>query len=148
MNNDAKLSPLTADTSSVLDIQYTSEGIHAGFPSPAQDYMTESIDLNRELIRHRETTFYARVEGDSMKDAGIGNGDIVIIDRSLDAKNGDFVAAYIDGEFALKQIQFDEKNHCIWLIAANSQYQPIKVTEENNFIIWGVITYTIKKLKG
>ena len=146
--DDAKLTPFSADTSSSLDIQYTSQGIHAGFPSPAQNYMTETIDLNRELVRHRETTFYARVEGDSMKDAGIGNGDIVIIDKSLEARNGDFVAAYIDGEFALKQLEVDEQNKCVWLKAANSEYKPIKVTEENNFMIWGVITYAIKRLKS
>ncbi len=146
--DDAKLTPFSADTSSSLDIQYSSQGIHAGFPSPAQNYMTETIDLNRELVRHRETTFYARVEGDSMKDAEIGNGDIVIIDKSLEARNGDFVAAYIDGEFALKQFEVDEQNKCVWLKAANSEYKPIKVTEENNFMIWGVITYAIKRLKG
>ncbi|MCF0205844.1 MAG: translesion error-prone DNA polymerase V autoproteolytic subunit [Bacteroidales bacterium] len=147
MSSETKLTPFVADTSSSLEVGYSSDGIHAGFPSPAQNYMNETIDLNRELIRHRETTFYARVEGDSMKDAGIGDGDIVIIDKSLTAKNGDFVAAYIDGEFALKQFQKDDTNQCVWLIAANSNYPPIKVTAENNFIIWGVITYTIKKMR-
>ena len=137
----------SADTSTILDLSFVDGGIKAGFPSPAQNYMTESIDLNKELIRHKETTFLARVSGTSLMDAGICDGDIIVIDKSLEAKNGDFVVAFIDGEFTLKEFRFDEANHCAWLIPHNKDFSPIKVTEDNDFMIWGVLTYTIKQLR-
>ncbi|MGL4851488.1 MAG: LexA family protein [Phocaeicola sp.] len=144
--NETKLTLYSADLSAQVPLPYAEAGIKAGFPSPAQDYLVESIDLNRELIRHKETTFYARVNGDSMIHAGIYDGDLAVIDKSIEPKSGDYVAAYIDGEFTLKEFQLDEKSGCGWLLPANEKYTPIRVTEENDFIIWGVITYTIKKL--
>lgn len=122
------------------------EHLHAGFPSPASDY-TDCIDITREIVRHPETTFYARIDGDSMKDAGIFNGDIVVIDRSLQATSGNYVAAYIDGEFTIKEFRLDSDNNCAWLIPHNQRFKPIRVTEENAFIIWGVITHTIHSVK-
>ena len=122
MKEEVKLHIYSADLSTELNLPYADAGIKAGFPSPAQDYLTESIDLNKTLIRHSETTFYARVSGDSMKDVGIS-----------------------DGDFTLKQFKMDEANHCAWLIPANPKYEPIKVTEDNEFIIWGVITSCIKR---
>ena len=122
------------------------EHLHAGFPSPAADY-TERIDITRELIRHPETTFYARIEGESMHDAGIFNGDLVVIDRSLPASDGDFVAAYIDGEFTVKEFRSDPSNQCAWLIPHNKAFSPIRVDEDNAFIIWGVITHTIHHVR-
>ena len=122
------------------------EHLHAGFPSPAAD-CTERIDITRELIRHPETTFYARIEGDSMQDAGIFSGDLVVIDRSLQASDGDFVAAYIDGEFTVKEFRTDPSAKCAWLIPHNSAYSPIRVDEDNAFIIWGVITHTIHHVR-
>ena len=145
MNEEVKLHIFSADLSTELNLPFVDNGIKAGFPSPAQDYLTESIDLNKTLIRHSETTFYAKVSGDSLMDAGISDGDLVIIDKSLEAKNGDYVAAFIDGEFTLKQFKLDEVNNCAWLIPANKKYQPIKVTEENDFLVWGVITSCIKR---
>ena len=118
------------------------EHLHAGFPSPAADY-TDRIDITRELVRHPETTFYARIEGDSMRDAGIFSGDLVVIDRSLQAASGDYVAAYIDGEFTVKEFRLDNEHHCAWLVPHNNRFEPIRVTEQNAFIIWGVITHTI-----
>lgn len=141
-----KLDVFLSDVSHDMALPYSEEGIRAGFPSPAQDYMTGSIDLNKELVRHEETTFYARVAGDSMKEAGIGNGDLVIIDKSLQAKDGDYVAAYVDGEFTLKQFKVDDANHCAWLLPANEAYHAIKITEENDFVVWGVVTYVVRKL--
>lgn len=143
--NDIKLIMYSADLSSELTLPFADQGVKAGFPSPAQDYMTDSIDLNRELIRHPATTFYARASGDSMKDCGIDDGDLLVIDKSLEPQDGDIVVAFIDGEFTLKTVRFDEKDNCIWLIPANKEYSPIKITEENNFLIWGVLTYSIKK---
>lgn len=143
--NDIKLIMYSADLSTELPLPFADQGVRAGFPSPAQDYMTDSIDLNRELIRHPATTFYARASGDSMKDCGIDDGDLLVIDKALEPQDGDIVVAYIDGEFTLKTVRFDDNEKCIWLIPANKEYSPIKITEENNFLIWGVLTYNIKR---
>lgn len=148
MDNDLKLDMFSSEFSvDELNVSYIDAGIKAGFPSPAQDYFTGAIDLNRELIRHKETTFLARVSGNSLHDAGICDGDIIVIDKSLEAKNGDFVVAFVDGEFTLKEFRFDEKNNCAWLIPHNKDYEPIKITVENQFLVWGVLTYTIKHLR-
>ncbi|MBR2035513.1 MAG: translesion error-prone DNA polymerase V autoproteolytic subunit [Prevotella sp.] len=144
---EVKLHIFSADTSTILNLDFVDCGIKAGFPSPAQDYLTDSIDLNKELIRHKETTFLARVSGNSLMEAGINDGDLVVIDKSLEVKDGDFVVAFIDGEFTLKEFRRDEENNCAWLIPHNKQFEPIKVTEENDFMIWGVLTYTIKQLR-
>ncbi len=148
MDNDLKLDIFSSEfPTEELNISFIDAGIKAGFPSPAHDYLVGTIDLNRELIRHRETTFLARVSGNSLTDAGICDGDIIVIDKSLEAKNGDFVVAFVDGEFTLKEFRLDEKNNCAWLIPHNKDYEPIKVTEENQFLVWGVLTYTIKHLR-
>jgi len=120
-------------------------GIHAGFPSPAQDYIDISIDLNKELIDNPSSTFYARVKGSSMIDAGISDGDILVIDKSLEPRDGDTAVCFIDGEFTLKYIRIDE--NAVYLVPANPEFQSIKVTEENNFCIWGIVTYSIKNHK-
>lgn len=144
---DLKLDMYSSEVSSDVDVSFVDTVIRAGFPSPAQDCLTGTIDLNKELIRHKETTFLARVFGNSLQDAGICDGDIIVIDKSLETKNGDFVVAFVDGEFTLKEFRFDDKNNCAWLIPHNKDYEAIKVTEENQFLIWGVITYTIKNLR-
>lgn len=144
---EVKLQIYSTDTSTIVDLPFVDSGIKAGFPSPAQDYLTDSIDLNKELIRHKKTTFLARVSGTSLTDAGICDGDLIVIDKSLEVKNGDFVVAYIDGEFTLKEVRLDETNQCAWLIPHKKNYASIKVTEENDFMIWGVLTYTIKQLR-
>jgi len=130
------------DTHTSLSLPVADEGIKAGFPSPAQDFMDLSIDLNKELIRNMASTFYGRVKGDSMKDAGIYDGDILIIDKSLEPREGDIAVCFIDGEFTIKYIKIEEK--VVWLLPANSKYQPIKVTEQNDFLIWGIVTFSIK----
>ena len=140
-----KLILYSADLSSELELQFADQGIRAGFPSPAQDYMSDSIDLNQELIRHPATTFYARAVGDSMKGCGIDDGDLLVIDKAIDPQEGDIVVAYIDGEFTLKKVRLEPDGSCLWLIPANDEYPPIKVTDENDFIIWGVLTYNIKR---
>lgn len=140
-----KLILYSADLSSELELLFADQGIRAGFPSPAQDYMSDSIDLNQELIRHPATTFYARAVGDSMKGCGIDDGDLLVIDKAIDPQEGDIVVAYIDGEFTLKKVKLEPDGRCLWLIPANDEYPPIKVTDENDFIIWGVLTYNIKR---
>lgn len=140
-----KLIFYSADLSTELDLPFATEGIRAGFPSPAQDYMTDSIDLNKELVLHPATTFYARAVGNSMTGFGISDGDLLVIDKSIEPVDGDIVVAFIDGEFTLKRIMKDENDCNLWLVPGNEDYPPIKITEENDFIVWGVLTYNIKK---
>lgn len=135
------------DASGNWDLSFADLGIRAGFPSPAQDYMSESINLNKELIRHPNSTFIARALGDSMRDCGISEGDLLVIDRAIEPQDGDIIVACIDGEFTLKKMKWANDNSCIWLVPANENYEPIKVTEENRFIVWGVLTYNIKRQK-
>lgn len=121
-------------------------GVKAGFPSPAQDYIESSIDLNKELIKHPSATFIARVTGDSLKDAGLDIGDLVIVDKSEPYVHGKMAICFIDGEFTAKYLNLKEKDKdVIWLHSANNKYEPIKVTPENNFVIWGMIIEIIKK---
>ena len=131
------------DTSSSLPLQFADEGIKAGFPSPAQDYLEQAIDLNKELIRHPASTFYGRVVGDSMRDEGIEEGDILVIDKSLELLNDDLAVCHIDGEFTVKRVRLEPD--AAWLVPSNSNYPPIKVTKDNEFMVWGIVTYTIKK---
>ena len=180
--------------------------VHAGFPSPAQDYMNSFIDLNKELVRHPAATFFARVVGDSMVDAGVEEGDVLVVDKSLEPQEGDMAVCFIDGEFALKYISFKDpsgvavegspvfegfgarlageglqpatiypdrarsagrrlqdprrpvkakkpgvsydilEHKKMWLLPANEKYPPIEVTESNDFTVWGVVTFVIKKV--
>lgn len=143
---DVKLQIYSADMSTVLELPFADGGVKAGFPSPAQDYLTEAIDLNKYIVRHKESTFYARVSGDSMRDAGISDGDIVVVDKSLDVSDGDFVVASVDGEFTIKQFKLDKSGESGWLVPFNSDYSPIRVSADNDFLIWGVVTFSIKKL--
>lgn len=131
------------DLSTSLPLQYADDGIHAGFPSPAQDYMELAIDLNKELIRHPASTFYGRVVGDSMRDEGIEEGDILVIDKALELLDDDLAVCYIDGEFTVKRVRLE--TDAAWLVPSNPNYPLIKVTEDNDFIVWGIVTYTIKK---
>lgn len=131
-----------ADSSTSLELPYADQGIQAGFPSPAQDYITESIDLNVELIHHPSATFYGKVCGDSMIEEGIEPGDILVIDRSIEPDNGDLAVCSVDGEFTVKRIKF-EKNK-VWLIPSNETFDPILITPDCRFTVWGVVTHTIK----
>lgn len=143
-NQETRLQMFSAGAESIFGAPFGGS-LRAGFPSPAQDYTSDAIDLGKILVRDSETTFYARVEGNSMRDDGIFDGDLVVIDKSLEAKDGDIVAAFIDGEFTLKHFHADVKNGCAWLMPANADFQPIKVTEENNFMVWGVMTFCIRR---
>ena len=132
----------TPDTFTKLKLPVVENGISAGFPSPADDFLDLSIDLNKEFVRNKMATFFARVKGDSMKDVGIGEGDLLIVDRSLEPKNRKIAVCYIDGEFTVKRIRIEKD--VIWLIAENKAYAPIKVTKDNDFVIWGIVTNVIK----
>lgn len=121
-------------------------GIHAGFPSPATDYMTQAIDLNKELVRHPAATFYGRVVGDSMIDAGVDEGDILVIDKSLEPQEGDMAVCFVDGEFTLKYLRFHSGG--LTLQPANDRYPSIEVGEDTDFKVWGIVTYVIKNVRS
>ncbi len=142
MKRTATLEIFGADLSSALSLPYADGGIHAGFPSPAQDYISEYIDLNREIVRHPASTFYGRVSGDSMIEEGIEPGDLLVIDRSLEPDDGDLTVCCLDGEFTLKRIHLAPG--AVWLIPSNESFDPILVTPDHRFEIWGVVTHTIK----
>lgn len=136
----------SADLTRTLSLPFAGGGIRAGFPSPAQDYLEEALDLNRELISNPIATFYGRVKGDSMIDAGVENGDILVIDRSVEPQDGDMIVGYLDGEFTLKFVDLSLKDSgVIWLVPANDSYPRIKITPERDSRIWGVVSYTIRK---
>ena len=120
------------------------QGISAGFPSPADDFKEVRISLDKELIKNKEATFYARVSGDSMVDAGLDDGDLLVIDRSLSPENGNIAICFIDGDFTVKRIKKEKGK--LYLIPENKKYKPIELKEDNELIIWGVVEYVIKKV--
>lgn len=137
---------LTVEVGEEVRLPYFPEGIRAGFPSPATDYEEEAIDLNHELIRHREATFFARVKGDSMIDAGYFPGDLLVVDRSLEPQDGDVVVAYVEGGFTIKELDLSQRQQgVIWLVPHNPSYQRIRLTPEQTVQIWGVVTYCIHR---
>ena len=122
--------------------------IKAGFPSPADDYLRDSLDFNRDLIKNPEATFYGRVSGDSMRDAGINEGDIAVIDRSLQPTDGDVIVAYDNEEFTIKYLDLTHKEEgYIELQPANPDYSPIRIDSTDNFRVWGVVVWTIRHWK-
>ena len=134
----------TADVSTELALPMFEGGIAEGFPSPAADYIDLSIDLNKELVRNPSSTFFGRVKGSSMKDAGITEGDVLVIDKSILPYDGATAVCFLDGEFTLKRIQLGKD--ALFLMPANEKFKPIRVTAENDFVVWGVVTYVIKKM--
>lgn len=126
-----------------LQIPLASYSVSAGFPSPASDYLDSSLDLNELVIRHPSATFYVKVKGQSMTDAGIEDGDLLVVDRSIDPTNNTIVVAYVDGEFTVKKIS--KIGGKLYLMPKNPNYKPIEITESMNFYAWGVVTYVIHK---
>tara|TARA_Y200000002_G_C22644553_1_gene648547 strand:+ start:296 stop:727 length:432 start_codon:yes stop_codon:yes gene_type:complete len=120
------------------------QGISAGFPSPADDFKEIRISLDKELVKNSESTFYAKVSGDSMIEAGLDNGDLLIIDRSLNPESGKIAVCFLDGEFTVKRIIKSKGK--IYLKPENKDYNKIEICEENELIIWGIVTYVIKTL--
>ena len=118
--------------------------VSAGFPSPADNYIENRLDLNKHLIRHPAATFFVKVKGDSMIEAGIHSGDILIVDRALEATDKKVVIAVIDGELTVKRIRITEGR--IFLLPENRDYSPTEITDEVNFEIWGVVTNVIHTL--
>lgn len=130
--------------SSPLWLDVCSWKVPAGFPSPAADHTQERIDLNKQLIRNKEATYIFRVKGDSMTGAGIYEGDALLVDRSMDPKHNNIVIAQLNNEFTVKRLY--RRGGVVKLIAENPIYPPRLIKEEDDFIVWGVVTNNIHKL--
>ena len=141
---DKGLDIFSPNNDSGMELPLSGERVAAGFPSPAEDYASTGLDLNRELIKNPASTFYARVSGLSMVDEGINDGDLLVIDKSIEPYDGCLAVCFIDGEFTLKR--FEKHKEFGLLVPANKDFKPIKVTADNDFCIWGVVTFLIKKI--
>ena len=128
----------------VLDIPFFQSNVSAGFPSPAEDFMDLDLNLQDYLVQHPSATFCVRVTGDSMQNAGIFSGDVMVVDRALEAKNNSIVLAVLDGEFTVKRIQ--KRVGKLYLTPENKNFSPIEIIEEMNFQVWGVVTHIIHKV--
>jgi DNA polymerase V len=134
----------TPENLNTLGAVYFDTGISAGFPSPAEDFKQERLSLDNELIKNKEATFFARVSGQSMVDAGLNDNDLLVIDRSLSPAHNKIAVCFLDGEFTVKRLKVEKEE--VWLQPENKNYQPIKITSENDFVIWGIVTNVIKKV--
>jgi DNA polymerase V len=134
----------TPEDSNPLEIVLTQTGISAGFPSPADDFKEFKISLDKTLVKNKEATFYAKVSGQSMVGAGIDDGDLLVVDKSLEPQHNSIAVCFIDGEFTVKRLKVSGGD--VYLQPENSAYDPIKITEGNDFLVWGIVTHVIKKL--
>jgi DNA polymerase V len=125
-------------------IHMAQEGVSAGFPSPADDFKELRISIDQEVVRNEEATFYARVSGVSMQGAGLDDGDLLVIDRSLEPQDDKIAVCFIDGSFTVKRLKVDVD--CVYLMSENKNYKPIKVSEGDELLIWGIVTYVVKKV--
>ena len=139
-----KLTILKPEKGNNLGQWLVEQGISAGFPSPADDFKEIRISLDKELVKNKSATFYARVSGESMVGAGLDDGDLLVIDRSLDPESGKIAVCFVDGEFTVKRIKKEEDR--LYLMPENKKYKRIEIKEENELIIWGVVEYVIKKV--
>lgn len=132
------------EDSSPLEVVLAQTGISAGFPSPADDFKEFKISLDKTLVKNKEATFYAKVSGQSMVGAGIDDGDLLVVDKSLDPKHNNIAVCFIDGEFTVKRLKVSGGD--VYLQPENPSYKAIKVTNDNNFQVWGIVTHVIKKV--
>ena len=119
-------------------------GISAGFPSPAEDFLAQRLSLDEALVKNKETTFYAKVSGQSMINAGLNDNDLLIIDRSLEPEHNKIAVCFLDGEFTVKRLKVESDG--VWLQPENDNYKPIKITQDNQFVIWGIVVNVIKSV--
>lgn len=119
--------------------------VPAGFPSPAQDYVDNSLDLNQHLVHNKTATFFFHVAGDSMRGENINNGDLLVVDRSIAPKHGHIVVATVNGDFTVKKLY--RRAGVVELRPANPDYEAICFTEEEELLVWGVVTATIKQFR-
>ena len=134
----------TPDDTQSLDIVLAQTGISAGFPSPADDFKEYKISLDKTLVRNKEATFYARVSGQSMIGAGLDDGDLLVVDKSLEPVHNKIAVCFINGEFTVKRLKVTAEG--VYLQPENPVYDPILVTENSDFQIWGIVTHVIKRL--
>ena len=134
----------TPDDTQSLDIVLAQTGISAGFPSPADDFKEYKISLDKTLVRNKEATFYARVSGQSMIGAGLDDGDLLVVDKSLEPTHNKIAVCFIDGEFTVKRLKVTTEG--VYLQPENPIYDPILVTENSDFQIWGIVTHVIKRV--
>ncbi|MDD3807559.1 MAG: translesion error-prone DNA polymerase V autoproteolytic subunit [Candidatus Marinimicrobia bacterium] len=126
-----------------LSLPFYESAVEAGFPSPADDYIELTLDLNKHLIRNPSATFYVRVRGHSMVNAGIYDGDMLIVDRSLDPKDGDVAVCVLNGEFTVKRLK--KNGGQIVLVPENPEFPEMVITKDDDFRIWGIVSYVIHK---
>lgn len=144
-NHKTYLTVHRPDSTIRQEIPVAGSEVHAGFPSPADDFLDTPLDLNKELIRNPASTFFVRVSGDSMTGDGIDDGDLLVVDKSLELYDGCIAICYVDGEFTVKRIQLDAEG--AWLQPSNPKYRPIRVDRENDFMVWGVVRHVIKTFR-
>jgi len=144
MNTSKNLTFFIPERQKDSGVSFIDTGISAGFPSPADDFKEQRLSLDDELVKNKEATFYARVSGQSMIGAGLDDNDLLVIDRSLEPENNKIAVCFLDGEFTVKRLRVE--NGEVWLQPENPNYPIIKITEENDFVIWGIVTNVIKKV--
>lgn len=144
MPSDKPLKIYIPDDRMPFEIPLAESTVHAGFPSPADDFLEGSLDLNSLVVKHPEATFFARVEGDSMKDEGITEGDILVVDKAVEPYDGCLAVAYIDGEFTLKRVRIEPDR--ILLVPANPKYPVIEIAAGQDFTVWGVVKWIVKQV--
>jgi len=132
-----------ANVSALLALPLFMERVPCGFPSPAQDYVEQRIDLNKLIVQHPSSTYFVRVSGESMTGAGINDGDMLVVDSALRASHGDIVVASVEGEFTVKRLQLQP---CLQLMPMNQQFKPIAISTEDALEVFGVVTYVIKSV--
>lgn len=133
------------DTSTRRELPVAGGEVKAGFPSPADDFLDTPLDLNRELVHNPASTFFVRVAGDSMTGDGIDDGDLLIVDKSVEAYDNCIAICYVDGEFTVKRVKMERDG--AWLLPSNPHYKPIRVDPGDDFMIWGVVRHVVKTFR-
>ncbi len=136
----------------IFDFEARTEGgaplylspVAAGFPSPADDFIDKSLDLNEHLVSHPAATFFVRAQGESMSGAGIASGDLLVVDRALEPKSGDVIIAAVGGELTVKRIRL--RGGAVWLVPENPAFPALKVEDAMDFEVWGVVTYVVHRI--
>lgn len=146
LKKSAALTLFNPEETDSLGALFFDTGISAGYPAPTEDFSQQHqhLSLDTELVRNRETTFYARVSGQSMIGAGLDDNDLLVIDRSIEPENNKIAVCFLDGEFTVKRLKVDKDE--MWLKPENPDYPIIRITPENKFLIWGIVTNVIKKV--
>lgn len=143
LNTNNQLSFYAMEDAKLSGVPVFGDAVPAGFPSPAEDYLDMDLNLHEYLVQNPAATFCVRANGDSMVDANIQSGDVMVVDRALSPTNNSIVLAVLDGEFTVKRIKKNEDK--LYLMPANEQYQPMKITDDMDFQVWGIVTFIIHK---